>query len=148
MKRSAIVMVLGMLIGVSGLPLQATADDDPTKAPAPPMNLQAWGDGTNILLAWDPPLHEGFGSSPTYNVYATRTGLPMERVGEALTEAGFAYEPEDDSDPVVFYVTAVNEFGESAPSNAAGATPRWPYCGVIFIMPPMIVHQCLFPLPV
>lgn len=92
------------LLLIAGLPLAAA--DVPV---APPMDLQATAVAEGVQLTWSPPIDASAGT--TYSVYID--GILVQTGVDGLS---FVDTSTSSSSTVVYSVTAVTEFGESAPA--------------------------------
>ncbi len=109
--------VTGGRLNVSGF-ATTTTPSEPT-APSEPANLSATGGNGTVDLAWSAPLSDGGSSITGYKVY--RDGLNVATTGPSVLS--FADTGLLNGTTYSYHVTAVNELGESSPSNLATATP-------------------------
>ena len=120
-RTNAIVGLLIVSLAALGAPVHAS------EPPLPPMAAAAYfqEDGS-ILVEWAEPLDDGDAPLLGYNIYRSTNGDVPEPIGNAST----SYFIDDDSVGIIipgtiftYFVTAVNEFGESIESNPATPIP-------------------------
>lgn len=103
-----------------GLPSVATASQDaPASTPAPPWGLVAVQDDEGVVhLAWNAPVYDGGSPVDHYLVERSENGGPFSSLDIAT---GTSYEDETVSggNTYTYRVKAVNQHGESPPSNVA-----------------------------
>ncbi|MCS3632991.1 hypothetical protein GGP57_000282 [Salinibacter ruber] len=107
----AFVLALGGcgLVGGSGEPPEA------------PSALRVTSGAGEVSVRWD-----GVEEADSYNVYRTRTpreALPSEPQAQGITEARLTDGAVENGQTYHYRVTAVNDDGESAPSDDDEATP-------------------------
>jgi len=98
-------------------------NETPRSIPAPPENLEAYAGNCYVNLTWSPPADDGGAPITEYRIYRS-TSLGNEQFlavvsseitwyNDTLVANGITY---------YYYVTAVNEVGESNPSNEVNVT--------------------------
>jgi len=93
--------------------------------PAPPKNLQIESGNTFVNLNWEMPDKDGGAEITKFNIsrgtdlgdeiYLTTVDVSIRSYNDTSVTNGQTY---------YYFVTAVNEFGDSDPSNRINATPR------------------------
>jgi len=98
----------------------------PAWVPTPPQNLTV-EEGKYPILHWEPPENDGSSALSTYRIYRSEDGVNFS----LLTEVSdyIYYYTDEDVEPgktYWYYVTAVNDVGESDSSNLVKATVPYP----------------------
>ena len=94
----------------------------PTEAAEAPTNLTATAGNAQVSLSWTPAT-----GAAIYNVKRSETpGGPYTTIAENVTTTSYTDTAVTNGTTYYYIVTAVNEGGESSPSNEASATPAAP----------------------
>ncbi len=88
-----------------------------TTIPSLPKNLSILQQGTSARLIWDPPLFNGGAKITGYKVYRSEDTSAFDEIQTIGKESFYNISDHDPSKIWRFYVTSLNEIGESAPSN-------------------------------
>ena len=124
MKKNTVIIVLSFIL-LTVISAVTTAGDirAPPEPPFPPKNLTADGSNGYVILRWDPAESSSEHPVEKYNIYRGNSSgneTFYKSVDASITtyndynvEIGKTY---------YYYVTAVNDVGESVPSNEANAT--------------------------
>ncbi len=93
--------------------------------PSPPINLTAEAGDAYVDLSWEVPLDDGGSQITEYRVYRG-TSVGDEALLKIVSGSLTSYRDTtvDNGYTYYYYVTAVNNIGESDPSNEATATPK------------------------
>lgn len=91
--------------------------------PLPPTNLEAVAGNAKVTLTWSPPTSDGGAPITEYRLYrGTAQGqeIPFVDLSDTVmyTDASVI-----NDQTYYYYLTAINEVGESAPSNEVSSTP-------------------------
>lgn len=91
--------------------------------PTPPKNLTVWLNDNKILLSWDYPIYDGGLKVKLYKVYKG-TSPGEEKFFVDIESHTLYYEDKNiqDGKKYFYYVTAINDEGESRPSNIENIT--------------------------
>ncbi len=98
--------------------------------PSPPGNLVGLGGNATITLKWDEPINNGSGNIIEYKIYRGNHPGNESYIGSTSPD-NLKYVDRNviNGKTYYYYVTAVNEYGESSPSNEVNVTPAtypWP----------------------
>ena len=111
----------GPSVGQASCEVSAT----PATVPGPPAGLTAAPGSAKVTLAWNPPASDGGSKVSGYRVYYATSAdfqgaaqVPAVLTGTALVLVGLT-----NGTTYYFWVTAVNQVGESQPSGGVPATP-------------------------
>ena len=93
--------------------------------PTAPQNLAATGGNNQISLQWSAPASDGGSAITAYNVYRGTTpgGEGTTPIATVVTTS-YIDSTATNGQTYYYHVTAVNNVGESSPSNEASATPQ------------------------
>jgi predicted phage tail protein len=96
----------------------------PYGIPSPPRNISAVPGNKVVHLTWEPPVSDGNGNITEYRVYRG-IASGSEALYATVNASTLNFTDTNVSNGVTYYyyVTAVNEFGESEPSNEVSAVP-------------------------
>ena len=88
----------------------------PKGAPGAPRNLTGVQRGAGIILTWDPPGNDGGSPISSYYIYRGSSAGGEKRISEVKGESYWDYNISYGK-TYFYYVTAVNDYGESPESN-------------------------------
>ena len=98
--------------------------DPPMVPPTPPMNVAVTEDSSGVTITWDPPLFDGGASSVTYRVYKDSSLIADQLASTSYTDQ--LPPGESAATSTNYYVTAVNDAGESAQAGGSCVTVEGP----------------------
>ena len=109
-------------------------------ASSAPQTLQASGGSGNVTLSWIAPSFNGDRSITGYKIYRGTSSGTEASLGTIGNLTSYHDNPPSSSATYYYRVTALNNFGESAFSNEASASPGSPGLGSVFGLPALAFY--------
>ena len=104
----------GSFINVDDMSLAASGN----VAPSAPTNLAATASNGSVSLGWT-----GSAGATSYNIYRGTSSGQLSEITSGVSGTSYLDSTVTDGTPYFYEVTAVDNFGESVPSNEVTATP-------------------------